>query len=171
VSRYTHILSIKSLRSCMWCTPLKLWQPIYCLWTFPRRLSFQKVKFFTAFLVSPSPDYIQSDPFFLRDRSHRSESLPHLCNISISAVVYFWSNFNNNSSSIVLSLLLQWLALLVDIHTIIINTDFWLILLNRSERETPIRSLVPLSDYALLDSPRWDTFRAKNCAYKCCRNW
>jgi hypothetical protein len=50
---------------------------------------------------------------FIRDRDHPTrENLPCLCNIIISAVVYFWSNFNKNySSSILLLLLLHWLAL------------------------------------------------------------
>jgi hypothetical protein len=57
------------------------------------------------------------------------------------------------------------------IHTIIINTDFRLILLNQRTGDKPIESLVPLSDYALSDSPRWDTCQARNRAYACCCNW
>ena len=122
-------------------TPLKLWRLIYCLWSFPRtgvedaillnwsflwmtspsRLRLSRhlpCRVYTLFTISYAYDFLRHRILssqtlsFLQDRSHPSENLPHLCNISISAVVYFWSNFNNNScSSIVLPLLLHWLAL------------------------------------------------------------
>jgi len=132
--------------------------------------SFQKAKFCSLlWMTSPSTTTLSrhlrilftQTHSFLWDRSHPSENLPHLCNISISAVVYFWSNFNNNScSSIVLPLLLHWLALS---PTIFIITQL-------RTRDKPIRSIVPLSDYALSDSLRWDTCQAKNRAYFCCQN-
>jgi len=88
---------------------------------------------------------------------------PSLCNsVSHCRLQY------NSCNSIVLPLLLHWLAAAVPSnihhnpiswhHAIIINTiSDWSSSTFQRTRDKPIEGLVPLSDYSLWYSPRWDT--------------